>query len=76
MKRMAITDRALLLIGSYELNFCPSVSRKETITSIGELAIEYGGETTSEAFLSRILSRLPERRAVILEQAGDTPPTP
>lgn len=57
ISRMAVIDRNILRLGTYELLFCPDIPPKVAIDEAIELAKKYGSRD-SGAFVNGILDRL------------------
>ena len=57
LKRMAVIDRNILRIGTYELLFAPDIPPKATINEAVELAKKYG-DLESSKFVNGILDKL------------------
>ncbi|MBI4405289.1 MAG: transcription antitermination factor NusB [Deltaproteobacteria bacterium] len=55
--RMAIVDRNLLRMGTYELGFCDDIPSTVSINEMVELAKQFGSET-SAAFVNGILDQV------------------
>jgi transcription antitermination factor NusB len=63
LKRMAIIDRNVLRIGTFELLFAPDIPPKVTINEAVELAKKYG-DLDSSKFVNGILDKIHKREVV------------
>lgn len=67
-------ERAIVLLGSYELKFCPETPYRVIINEAIELAKNFGG-TDGHKFVNGVLDKLALRlRAVEVENARNAPP--
>ena len=58
LKRMAVVDRNILRVATFELMHCPDIPFKASLNEAIELAKKYGNDD-SGAFINGILSRWP-----------------
>jgi transcription antitermination protein NusB len=72
MKRMAVVDRNIIRLATFELRHCPDIPFKVTLNEAIELAKKFGADD-SGAFINGILDRI----HTLLEQTlKDDPTTP
>jgi N utilization substance protein B len=68
-------ERGILLIGAYELLYCPDVPWRVAINEGVELAKKFGG-TDGHKYINGVLDKLAQAvRAVEIEHARKTPRT-
>ena len=57
LKRMAVVDRNILRLATFELRYCPEIPFKVTLNEAVELAKKFGADDSS-AFINGILDRI------------------
>jgi transcription antitermination factor NusB len=61
LKRMAVVDRNILRLGSFELLFCKDIPPKVSINEAIELAKKFSGQESAR-FVNGILDKIKEKR--------------
>ncbi len=58
IQRLAVLDRTILRLGTFELLYCPDTPAKVTINEYIELAKEYGSEAKTARLVNGVLDRI------------------
>ena len=56
--RLAVTDRAILRLGAYEIIYCPETPAKVTINEYIELSKRYGSEAKTPKLINAVLDKI------------------